>query len=267
MIVGSWGWMWHFLLVLWRSTARNNYRITCSKILTIERNGQNPISHQAANQQNKVAQTAVPSSLALPCPLCPPCLIAVRLSGCQVAGAAAQCIKHHCDITQAIGGSFTLSIQISVISAISKDHDIFLLLWFPLPWLQWETENLHCSGQKTAWMHDESEQNRSRNQTTNKFHTINTTCTKTIWVKYCAFIITLAFQCEGKPPPGTTFSQKKLAWPSRGTDVARQAESCKAQRSWSPNHVFRIAHQPKNIKKSCLRAPKRNGTFTNRLAS
>ena len=230
MIVGSWGWMWHFLLVLWRSTARNNYRITCSKILTIERNGQNPISHQAANQQNKVAQTAVPSSLALPCPLCPPCLIAVRLSGCQVAGAAAQCIKHHCDITQA-------------------------------------TENLHCSGQKTAWMHDESEQNRSRNQTTNKFHTINTTCTKTIWVKYCAFIITLAFQCEGKPPPGTTFSQKKLAWPSRGTDVARQAESCKAQRSWSPNHVFRIAHQPKNIKKSCLRAPKRNGTFTNRLAS
>ena len=125
MIVGSWGWMWHFLLVLWRSTARNNYRITCSKILTIERNGQNPISHQAANQQNKVAQTAVPSSLALPCLLCPPCLIAVRLSGCQVAGAAAQCIKHHCDITQAIGGSFTLSIQISVISAISKDHDIF----------------------------------------------------------------------------------------------------------------------------------------------
>ena len=94
-----------------------------------------------------------------------------------------------------------------------------------------------------------------------------TPLTKTIWVKYCAFIITLAFQCEGKPPPGTTFSQKKLAWPSRGTDVARQAESCKTQRSWSPKHVFRIAHQPKNIKKSCLRAPKRNGTFTNRLAS
>ena len=27
-----------------------------------------------------------------------------------------------------------------------------------------------------------------------------TPLTKTIWVKYCAFTITLAFQCEGKPP-------------------------------------------------------------------
>lgn len=143
MIVGSWDWMWHFFLVLWTPNKFlgilnafgkihcHNYRITCSKILTIERNGQNPISHQAASQQNKVAQTAVPSPLALPCPLCPPCLIAVRLSGCQVAGAAALCIKHHCDITQAMGGSFTLPIHTAVVSIalITIGNRKFALFW------------------------------------------------------------------------------------------------------------------------------------------